>query len=148
MSRWPDLYNQISSAVSINYSGIPNWTFDIGGFATEARYNAQPMKPADQEEWRELNLRWFQMGAFVPVFRSHGQFPTREIWNIAPQGTEIYDSLVWHTSCVPRALYYTLRGPTTRTVRSARTPWISPDDEQVRKVRDQYLSATHPGGRA
>ena len=53
VSRWPDLYNQISAAVSISYSGIPNWTFDIGGFATEARYNARPMKPADQEEWRE-----------------------------------------------------------------------------------------------
>ena len=44
VSRWDDLYNQISAGVSIGYSGLPNWTFDIGGFANEARYSTQ--KPA------------------------------------------------------------------------------------------------------
>ena len=143
VSRWPDLYNQISSAVSINYSGIPNWTFDIGGFATEARYNAQPMKPADQEEWRELNLRWFQMGAFVPVFRSHGQFPTREIFNLAPAGSEVYDSLVWHTKLRYRLMpyIYTLAADTYHRDGSIvrGLPMDFPGDAQARKVRDEYL---------
>ena len=31
------------------------------------------MKPADLAEWRELNLRWFQFGAFCPIFRAHGR---------------------------------------------------------------------------
>ncbi|HUQ09346.1 MAG TPA: TIM-barrel domain-containing protein [Steroidobacteraceae bacterium] len=143
VSRWPDLYNQISSAVSINYSGIPNWTFDIGGFATEARYNAQPMKPADQEEWRELQLRWFQMGAFVPIFRSHGQFPLREIWNIAPAGTEVYDSLVWHDKLRYRLMpyIYTLAGDTYHRDGSIvrGLPMDFPEDTQARAVRDEYL---------
>jgi alpha-D-xyloside xylohydrolase len=39
-SRWDDLYNQIGAGVSIGYSGLPNWTFDIGGFANEARYSS------------------------------------------------------------------------------------------------------------
>jgi alpha-D-xyloside xylohydrolase len=143
VSRWPDLYNQISSAVSINYSGIPNWTFDIGGFATEARYNAQPMKPADQEEWRELQLRWFQMGAFVPIFRSHGQFPLREIWNIAPAGTEVYDSLVWHDKLRYRLMpyIYTLAADTWHRDGSIvrGLPMDFPEDAQAREVRDEYL---------
>jgi alpha-D-xyloside xylohydrolase len=143
VSRWPDLYNQISSAVSINYSGIPNWTFDIGGFATEPRYNAQPMKPADQQEWRELNLRWFQMGAFVPVFRSHGQFPPREIYNIAPAGTEVYDSLVWHTKLRYRLMpyIYTLAADTYHRDGSIvrGLPMDFPGDARSRQVRDQYL---------
>jgi alpha-D-xyloside xylohydrolase len=143
VSRWPDLYNQISSAVSINYSGIPNWTFDIGGFATEPRYNAQPMKPADQKEWRELNLRWFQMGAFVPVFRSHGQFPPREIYNIAPAGTEVYDSLVWHTKLRYRLMpyIYTLAADTYHRDGSIvrGLPMDFPGDARSRQVRDQYL---------
>jgi alpha-D-xyloside xylohydrolase len=143
VSRWDDLYNQISAGVSINYSGIPNWTFDIGGFATEARYNARPMKPADLAEWRELNLRWFQLGAFVPIFRSHGQFPVREIYNLAPQGSEVYDSLVWHDRLRYRLMPYTytlaadiyhrdgsiMRGLTMDF----------PDDAAARKVRDEYL---------
>src|SRR3546814_6009881 len=62
-------------------SGIPNWTHDIGGFAVEQRYTDQ--RPEAQAEWRELNLRWFQFGAFSPLFRSHGEFPHREIYEIA-----------------------------------------------------------------
>jgi alpha-D-xyloside xylohydrolase len=143
VSRWDDLYNQISSGVSINYSGIPNWTFDIGGFATEPRYNAQPMKPEDLAEWRELQLRWFQMGAFVPVFRSHGQFPTREIWNIAPQGSEVYDSLVWHDKLRYRLMpyTYTLAGDIYHHDASIMRglPMDFPDDAGARKVRDEYL---------
>jgi alpha-D-xyloside xylohydrolase len=143
VSRWDDLYNQISSGVSINYSGIPNWTFDIGGFATEARYNAQPMKPEDLAEWRELQLRWFQMGAFVPVFRSHGQFPTREIWNIAPQGSEVYDSLVWHDKLRYRLMPYTYTLAADVHHRDGSImrglPMDFPDDAAARKVRDEYL---------
>ena len=105
-SRWDDLYNQISAGVGIGYSGLPNWTFDIGGFANESRYSTQNPKPADLEEWRELNLRWFQFGAFVPLFRSHGEYPFREIFNLAPQGSEVYDSLVWHDQLRYRLLPY------------------------------------------
>ena len=106
VSRWDDLYNQISAGVSVGYSGLPNWTFDIGGFANEARYSTQKPTPADLEEWRELNLRWFQFGAFVPLFRSHGEFPLREIYNLAPQGSEVYESLVWHDKLRYRLLPY------------------------------------------
>ncbi|MBC8026697.1 MAG: glycoside hydrolase family 31 protein, partial [Steroidobacteraceae bacterium] len=143
VSRWDDLYNQISSGVSINYSGIPNWTFDIGGFATEARYNAQPMNPDDLSEWRELQLRWFQLGAFVPVFRSHGQFPTREIYNLAPAGTEVYDSLVWHDKLRYRLMpyIYTLAADIYHHDGSIMRglPMDFPDDAAARKVRDEYL---------
>ena len=52
---------------------LPNWTHDIGGFALEDRYTNQ--EPAHLDEWRELNLRWFQFGAFTPLFRSHGEAP-------------------------------------------------------------------------
>ena len=38
VSRWHDLYNQISAGMSVGDSGLPNWTFDIGGFANESRY--------------------------------------------------------------------------------------------------------------
>jgi alpha-D-xyloside xylohydrolase len=143
VSRWDDLYNQISAGVSISYSGIPNWTFDIGGFATEARYNARPMKPDDLAEWRELQLRWFQMGAFVPVFRSHGQFPVREIFNIAPQGSGVYDSLVWHDKLRYRLMpyIYTLAADLYHRDGSIMRglPMDFPEDAAARDVRDEYL---------
>jgi alpha-D-xyloside xylohydrolase len=44
-------------------SGIPWWTTDIGGF-----HGGDPESPY----FRELIVRWFQYGAFCPIFRLHG----------------------------------------------------------------------------
>ena len=37
--RWRDLHNQIAAGTGMSMSGLPNWTFDIGGFALEDRYS-------------------------------------------------------------------------------------------------------------
>ena len=142
-SRWDDLYNQIGAGVSIGYSGLPNWTFDIGGFANEARYSANKPAAADLEEWRELNLRWFQFGAFAPLFRSHGEYPLREIFNLAPPGSEVYDSLVWHDKLRYRLLpyIYTVAADTFHrdgTIMRGLAMDFA-EDAAVRDVRDEYL---------
>ncbi len=142
-SRWDDLYNQISAGVGIGYAGLPNWTFDIGGFANESRYSTQQPTPADLEEWRELNLRWFQFGAFAPLFRSHGEFPLREIYNLAPQGSEVYESLVWHDRLRYRLLpyIYTVAADTYHrdgTIMRGLAMDFT-DDQQAREVPDEYL---------
>ncbi len=103
-SRWDDLKEQISAGLNAGLSGLPNWTFDIGGFALEKRYEKE--EPAHQDEWQELNLRWFQFGAFAPLFRSHGEYPYREIFNLAREGTQIYDSFVWYTKLRYRLMPY------------------------------------------
>ena len=142
-SRWDDLYNQIGAGVSIGYSGLPNWTFDIGGFANEGRYSTTKPAAADLEEWRELNLRWFQFGAFAPLFRSHGEYPFREIFNLAPQGSEVYDSLVWHDKLRYRLLpyIYTVAADTFHrdgTIMRGLAMDFA-DDTAARDVRDEYL---------
>ena len=143
VSRWDDLYNQISAGVSMGYSGLANWTFDIGGFANEARYSTQKPTAADLEEWREINLRWFQFGAFAPIFRSHGEFPLREIFNLAPQGSEVYDSLVWHDKLRYRLLpyIYTVAADTYHhdgtIMRGLAMDFTG--DAAARDVRDEYL---------
>jgi alpha-D-xyloside xylohydrolase len=103
-SRWEALREQISAGVNYSMSGAPNWTHDIGGFAVEARFAGQD--PAALDEWRELNTRWFQFGAFSPLFRSHGQFPRREIWEIAPEGTPAYEAMAWYDRLRYRLLPY------------------------------------------
>jgi alpha-D-xyloside xylohydrolase len=143
VSRWDDLYNQISAGVSIGYSGLPNWTFDIGGFANESRYSTQKPTAADLEEWRELNLRWFQFGAFAPLFRSHGEYPFREIFNLAPQGSEVFNSLLWHDKLRYRLLpyTYTLAADTYHrdgTIMRGLAMDFA-DDTTARDVRDQFL---------
>jgi len=90
-ARWSNLRDQISAGVNLSLSGIPNWTHDIGGFSVEDRYSRQD--PAAQDEWRELQVRWFQFGAFSPLFRSHGEFPLREIYNLGKDDPKTYAAL-------------------------------------------------------
>ena len=103
-TRWEDMKAQISAGLNFAISGIPYWTMDIGGFCVENRYVAGQYiwsttgeENEDWKEWRELNTRWFQFGAFCPLFRAHGQFPFREPWEIAPEGHPAYESIVYYT---------------------------------------------------
>ncbi|MDA3883699.1 MAG: DUF5110 domain-containing protein [Bacteroidales bacterium] len=94
VSRWSDLHDQISVGVNYCISGLPYWTMDIGGFSVEKRYE-EPNKE-NLAEWRELQTRWFQFGAFCPLFRSHGEYPYREIFNVSPEGHPAHSSMVYY----------------------------------------------------
>ena len=94
-TRWEDMKSQISAGLNFAMSGIPYWTMDIGGFCVEGRYVNAKEGSEDLNEWRELNSRWYQFGAFCPLFRSHGQFPYREVFNIAPENHPAYKSIVY-----------------------------------------------------
>jgi alpha-D-xyloside xylohydrolase len=103
-SRWEDMKTQISAGLNFSLSGMPYWTMDIGGFSVEKRY--ENAKGADQEEWRELNTRWYQFGSFVPLFRVHGQYPFREIYNVAPEGHPAYHSMLYYSKMRYRLMPY------------------------------------------
>lgn len=141
VARWDDFRDQISAGVNLSMSGIPNWTTDIGGFSVEKRYETQD--PAHQEEWRELNLRWFQFGAFSPLFRSHGEAPYREIYNLAPEGSEVYRSLAWYDELRYRLMpyIYTVAADTYHrdSVIMRGLVMDFPADPAVRRIDDEYL---------
>lgn len=91
-ARWEEMEIQISSGLNFCMTGIPYWTTDIGGFLVEKRF--EKPNSAELEEWREMQARWFQYGAFCPLFRAHGQFPFREMFNIAPENHVAYKMMV------------------------------------------------------
>jgi alpha-D-xyloside xylohydrolase len=95
-------------------AGIPYWTTDIGGFAVEPRYENPNEK--DLDEWRELNTRWFQFGTFCPLFRVHGQFPYREMFNIAPEDHPAYKTMLAYDKLRYRLMpyIYSLAGMVTQ----------------------------------
>ena len=103
---WEDLKAQIPAGLNFSMSGLPYWTMDIGGFCVEKRYENAKEGSEDMNEWRELNTRWFQFGAFVPLFRVHGQFPFREIWNIAPENHPAYQSMLYYNKLRYRLMPY------------------------------------------
>ena len=99
-TRWEDMKTQITAGQNFSISGVPYWSQDIGGFSVENRYtkaqylfDATGRENEDLKDWRELNTRWHQWGVFTPMYRTHGQFPFREPWNIAPENSETYKSI-------------------------------------------------------
>jgi alpha-D-xyloside xylohydrolase len=155
--RWNNLYDQIASGVNFSMSGIPNWTHDIGGYAQENRYqygdvgSAQEnratsndqAKPEDMKEWRELNLRWFQFGAFSPLFRSHGEVVKREIYNIAAGDDAMRDSMVGYLKLRYRLMpyIYSMAADTHYASGTMMRGLVMdfPHDDKVKNIKDQYL---------
>lgn len=68
-SSFQSMRNQLAAGLNMGVAGIPWWTTDIGGF-----HGGNP----DDEEFRELFVRWFQWGAFCPVMRLHGDREPRQ----------------------------------------------------------------------
>ncbi len=57
---WQTLAWQIEGLQNYSILGLPYVTTDIGGY-----------KPTPENDW-ELFVRWYQWGAFCPIFRVHG----------------------------------------------------------------------------
>ncbi|MEJ7736964.1 MAG: TIM-barrel domain-containing protein [Chitinophagaceae bacterium] len=71
--EWGVLRASIPAGLGFALSGMPYWTTDIGGFWV--KYTGGNKNNA----YRELFTRWYQFGAFCPVFRVHGSSTPREI---------------------------------------------------------------------
>ena len=59
---------QVPQGINACASGIPYWTSDIGGY-----HYHWTVPDWSKPENRELFTRWFQFGAFCPIFRIHGK---------------------------------------------------------------------------
>lgn len=149
-TRWEDMKAQISAGLNFAVSGIPYWTMDIGGFCVERRYENGQLEfdytgkeNADYKEWRELNTRWYQFGAFCPLYRAHGQFPYREVWNIAPEGHPAYNSILYYTKLRYNLMpyIYSLAGMTHFNDYTIMRPLVMDftADTNVNSISDEYL---------
>lgn len=104
-ATWQVFKNQIPAGLNFCMSGLPYWATDIGGFFVQsaavgelgrglwARNGAFDEGMAD-DNYKELYVRWFQYGAFCPIFRSHGTDISREIYRFGEPGTRAYDALL------------------------------------------------------
>ena len=112
-TRWEDMRAQLTAGMNYSLAGLPFWGMDLGGFSVEDRYvRAQQLydktgeENEDLKEWRELQTRWNELGVFVPLYRTHGQWPLREVWNIAPENHPAYKAIVWYDRLRYRLMPY------------------------------------------
>jgi alpha-D-xyloside xylohydrolase len=80
-ASWEVYRRQIPAGINHSMSGIPYWTFDIGAFVLGA-YGGVFVNGGKDPAYQELYARMFQLGAFCPIFRSHGSETPREIWEM------------------------------------------------------------------
>jgi alpha-D-xyloside xylohydrolase len=78
-SSWEVYKKQIAAGINHSMSGIPYWTFDIGGYSLGCQGGVF-MNGGKDPAYQEFYTRMFQFGAFTPIFRSHGSETPREIW--------------------------------------------------------------------
>ena len=138
-TSWTDMRMQMAAGLGYSMSGIPFWGMDIGGFSVMSKF----YDPANADEWQELQTRWHQFGTFVPLFRTHGQWPRRELWNIAPEGSAAYNSILWYMQLRYRLMPYLYSlaaavhfedGTMMRGL-----PMDYPRDPEVRDLSDQWM---------
>jgi alpha-glucosidase (family GH31 glycosyl hydrolase) len=153
-STWETLKVHIPIAVNTALTGIPYWGTDIGGFVPTKEFTA------------ELYLRWFQFGAFCPLFRCHGRAWKLRLpwgWNTGdpgpaeinnyngaalPDSTQLHDARVEPICKKYLELRYQLLPYLYSTVREGaitgmpivRALWLHyPDDAKAVACGDQYL---------
>lgn len=112
-TRWEDMRAQMTAGINFSMSGVPFWGMDQGGFCVENRYmeaegiyEKEGIENEDLKEWRELQARWNQFGCFIPLYRTHGQWPLREVWNLAPEDHPCYKTIVAYDKLRYRMMPY------------------------------------------
>ena len=83
--NWDVFAKQIPAGLNFSISGIPYWNTDIGGFFGG--------KTTDKK-YQELFTRWFQFGAFNPMFRVHGSGVGKELWRWDEPTQKIWETYV------------------------------------------------------
>lgn len=81
LASWEQFAEQVTAGLNLSMSGLPYWTTDIGGFFRDS-HSLNPLYD-DQytnDRFKELLTRWFQFGAFCPLFRIHGYVSNTEVW--------------------------------------------------------------------
>lgn len=76
---WDTYKRQIVAGLNYTITGLPYWTTDIGGFFRTGK------SQYTDEKYQELLTRWYQWGAFNPIFRIHGYQSETEPWKFGQQ---------------------------------------------------------------
>ncbi|MET7987217.1 MULTISPECIES: TIM-barrel domain-containing protein [unclassified Streptomyces] len=125
---WPGLRASLSLVMGLGLCGVPYSGPDVGGF--------------DGSPSPELYLRWFQLGSYLPLFRTHASLRAgrREPWEF---GDEVLAharvALVERRRLLP--YFMTLAHTARRTGAPYVRPlwWAGPEDRELRDCEDAFL---------
>ena len=137
-ASWKIYREQISAGINHCMSGIPYWTFDIGGFVLGS-YGGLFMEGGKDPAYQELYARMFQFGAFSPIFRSHGSETPREIWEMGEFAEPILkaDNLRYRLMPYIYSLAWMVTSKDYTMMRGL--PMDFPADKKTYSIDDQFM---------
>lgn len=146
-ASWETLKRQIVAGLQFCACGLPYWTLDIGAFFVKKGrqwfWNGRFPEGTEDMGYRELYVRWFQYGAFLPVFRSHGTDCAREPWHFGEKGDPFYEALrnANHLRYVLMPYIYSLAGAVWKSDAVMMRPLIFdfPEDKRAAEISLQYM---------
>ena len=141
-STWTAMAKQIAAGLGASISGLPYWTMDTGGYTMQHRFADEPMTVADQDEWRELNARWFEFATFTPILRVHGELRPREMWTLGDDSPAYNAELKFDRLRYALFPYiYSMAGWTTQRDYTMLRPLVMdyPRDGTARELNDEYM---------
>ncbi|MGK3962874.1 glycoside hydrolase family 31 protein [Sorangium sp. So ce118] len=133
-SNFPTYTKQIPAGLNFSLAGMPYWTTDIGGYWG---HNVDWTTSANNE----LFTRWFQYGAFSPIFRIHGG-GSRELysnsWSAATKANLLkIDNLRYRLMPYIYSLAWKVTSEGYTMMRHLVFDY--PTDEKVFNIKDQFL---------
>jgi alpha-D-xyloside xylohydrolase len=129
--NFASLRRQIPAGLNFSMSGLPYWTTDIGGFQ-----GGDPSDPA----YQEVYVRWFQYGAFCPIFRTHGARKANELWSYGPHAQQIlinFDKLRYRLLPYIYSLAWLVTSEGSTPIRALVMDF--PADRNALEIPDQFL---------
>lgn len=130
---WSGMRSQVPALINGGMSGLGYLSSDIGGFVANLRNGGHIINP-------NLYLRWFQMGVFTPVLRTHGHYLPEPY---QPEYGEYRERLKDLMNLRYRMLPYNYSAAWRNSVEG--TPITTPlgfyttETEEVNSVNDEYL---------
>jgi alpha-D-xyloside xylohydrolase len=150
-ASWDTLKAQMAGGLEVTMSGNPWWTQDIGGFFVNNFPGGEK-----NSAYRELFARWYQFGAFNPIFRIHGCGIEREPYIFKDMDPEMYQSLLDITHLRYRLMPY-IYSQSWKVTSEGYTlmralPLDFSDDVKARDISDAFMFGpallVHPVTRA
>ncbi|CAM5362233.1 glycosyl hydrolase [Streptomyces avidinii] len=127
-STWDGLRSSLGLVLGLGLCGVPYSGPDIGGFWGS---------PSP-----ELYLRWLQLGAYLPLFRTHAAIwaGRREPWEFGPEAEEGARAVLAERERL-RPYFVTLSHLARRTGAPYVRPlwWGAPEDRALRDCEDAFL---------
>ena len=148
---WDTLKRQIPTGLDFTASGLAYWTQDIGGwqYLPGEHHPAHPplLDPSDArdnvggyDDYPELYTRWFEYGAFLPIFRTHGSRRYNEVWSYGKQAEPILEKYLRLRYELLPYIYSLAYGTNQTGAPSMRALFMDfPNDPKVADLADEYM---------